>query len=217
MSRAWLPRRFSSAIPALAAVLALTALADGAWAQQRTRNDPAAVTVVGRDPDARRCSDMVMRGDVTDAVITTCTAALNYRHLSRQAEIQLLINRGVAHLRRHENEAALADFDAVVDIDGEHAEAQMNRGAALLQLRRYGEAIAAFTQALGLDVRDPYKAYFNRGAAREALGDLRGAYEDYNTALEIYPNWAPADAELQRFARTRREQVQAAQGNGTSQ
>jgi hypothetical protein len=35
--------------------------------------------------------------------------------------------------------------------------------------------------------------------------------------LEIYPNWAPADAELQRFARTRREQVQAAQGNGTSQ
>lgn len=217
MSRAWLPRRFSSAIPALAAALALTALGDGAWAQQRTRNDPTAVTVVGNDPNARRCSDMVMRGDTSDAAISTCTDALNYRHLSRQAQIQLLVNRGVTHLRRRENEVALADFDAVVEIDDEHAEAQMNRGAALLQLRRYGEAIAAFTEALGLDVRDPYKAYFNRGAAREALGDLRGAYEDYNTALEIYPNWAPADAELQRFARTRREQVQAAQGGQSSQ
>lgn len=217
MSRAWLPRRFSSTIPALAAALALTALGGGAWAQQRTRNDPTAVTVVGRDANARRCSDMVMRGDVTDAVISTCTSALGFRHLTRQSEIQLLVNRGVTHLRRGENEAALTDFDTVVAIDREHAEAQMNRGAALLQLRRYGEAIAAFTEALGLDVRDPYKAYFNRGAAREALGDLRGAYEDYNTALEIYPNWAPADAELQRFARARREQVQAAQGGRSNQ
>jgi tetratricopeptide (TPR) repeat protein len=217
MSRAWLPRRFSSAILALAAVLALTALADGAWAQQRTRNDPTAVTVVGRDANARRCSDMVLRGEVSDAVVSTCTDALSFRHLTRQSEIQLLVNRGVTHLRRRENEEALADFDAVVAIDREHAEAQMNRGAALIQLRRYGEAIAAFTEALGLDVRDPYKAYFNRGAAREALGDARGAYEDYNTALEIYPNWAPADAELQRFARTRRENLATAQGNRASQ
>ncbi len=197
--------------------MALTALAESAWAQPRTRNDPTAVTVVGNDPNARRCSDMVMRGDFSDVAVSTCTDALGYRHLSRQAQIQLLINRGVTHLRRRENEAALVDFDAVVVIDREHAEAQMNRGAALLQLRRYGEAIAAFTEALGLDVRDPYKAYFNRGAAREALGDVRGAYEDYNTALEIYPNWAPADAELQRFARTRRENLATAQSQGRNQ
>lgn len=211
MSRAWLPRRFSSAIPAIAAAVALTALAEGAQAQQRTRTDAAAVTVVGRDPNARRCSDQVLRGDTSDATISACTEALNFRHLTRQAQLQLLINRGVTYLRRQENEAALADFEAVVALDREHAEAQMNRGAALIQLRRYGEAIAAFTDAIGLDVRDPYKAYFNRGAAREALGDLRGAFEDYNTALEIYPDWAPADAELQRFARTRREHLAASQ------
>lgn len=207
MSRAWLPRRFSTAIPAIAAAIALAALAEAAQAQQRTRTDASAVTVVGRDPNARRCSEQVMRGDVSDATISSCTEALNFRHLTRQAQLQLLINRGVTYLRRQENQAALADFDAVVALDREQAEAQMNRGAALIQLRRYGEAIAAFTDAIGLDVQDPYKAYFNRGAAREALGDLRGAYEDYNTALEIYPNWAPADAELQRFARTRREHL----------
>jgi tetratricopeptide (TPR) repeat protein len=214
MSRAWLPRRFSTAIPALAAAIALSAFADIASAQ---RSDPAAVTVVGRDPNARRCSEQVMRGDTSDATVNACSEALSYRRIERAAQLQLLVNRGVTYLRRGENEAALADFDAVIALQPRHAAAQMNRGAALIQLRRYGPAVTAFTEALGLDVREPYKAYFNRGAAREALGDLPGAYEDYNTALEIYPNWAPADAELRRFTTTRREQVQAAQSQQSSQ
>ena len=75
-----------------------------------------------------------------------------------------------------------------------------------------GEAVAAITEALGLGVREPHKAYFNRGAAREALGDLRGAYEDYSTALEIQPDWGPANAELARFARARREHLADALG-----
>jgi tetratricopeptide (TPR) repeat protein len=212
MSRAWLPRRFSTAILALAAAAVAASFAGVAMAQ---RTDPSAVTVVGRDPNARRCSDQVMRGDTSDATIASCTQALGYRHLTQAAEVLLRINRGVTYMRRQENEQALLDFDAVLVIQPRHAEAQVNRGAALLQLRRYGPAIASFTEALGLGVQEPYKAYFNRGAAREALGDYRGAYEDYNTALEIYPDWGPANAELQRFARQRRENLEARQ-TGTS-
>ena len=212
MSRAWLPRRFSTAILALAAAAVAASFAGVAVAQ---RTDPSAVTVVGRDPNARRCSDQVMRGDTSDATIASCTQALGYRHLTQAAEVLLRINRGVTYMRRQENEQALLDFDAVLVIQPRHAEAQVNRGAALLQLRRYGPAIASFTEALGLGVQEPYKAYFNRGAAREALGDYRGAYEDYNTALEIYPDWGPANAELQRFARQRRENLEARQ-TGTS-
>lgn len=214
MSRAWLPRRFSTAILAFAAAAVAAPFADLAMAQ---RSDPSAVTVVGRDPNARRCSDQVMRGDTSDATIDRCTEALGYRHLTQAAEVLLRINRGVTYMRRQENEQALQDFDAVLRIQPRHAEAQVNRGAALLQLRRYGPAIAAFTEALGLDVQEPYKAYFNRGVAREALGDYRGAYEDYNTALEIYPDWGPANAELQRFARQRRENLQARQTGTSSQ
>lgn len=208
MSRAWLPRRFSYAIPAFVAIIAALAV-DVATAQSRT--DASAVTIVGRDPNARRCSEQVLRGDSSDATVALCNDALAYRHLTQAAEVQLRINRGVTYLRRQENEAALADFEAVVALQPRHPEAQVNRGAALLQLRRYGPAIAAFTEALGLGVQEPYKAYLNRGAAREALGDIRGAYEDYNTALEIYPDWGPANAELQRFARQRRQSLQASQ------
>lgn len=214
MSRAWLPRRFSSTIPALAVFAAAVCFADVAAAQN---TDPTAVTVVGRDPNARRCVQQVMRGDTADATIGVCTDALGYRHLTQQAEIQLLVNRGVTYMRRQMNEQALADFDRVIEIQPRHPEAHVNRGAALLQMHRYGPAISAFTEALGLGVQEPYKAYFNRGAAREALGDVRGAYEDYNTALEIYPDWGPANVELQRFARQRRERLEASQGGRSNQ
>lgn len=204
MSRAWLPMRILSAIPALCAALALTAYADTAAAQGR---DPRNVTVIGGDAHAQRCIAGVMAADSSDEIVSECTRALRYNRLTRAAESQIKINRGVLHLRRREADAALVDFDAVIARSDDNAEAHLNRGAALVQLNRHGEAIAAITRAMQLGVLEPHKAYFNRGAAREALGDLRGAFEDYSTALEIQPDWGPANAELARFVRTRRDHL----------
>jgi len=203
MSGAWLPRRFPLWIPAIA--WAFTA--GVAHAAQDPHDDPRAVTVVGSDANGRRCGQAVMAGDSSDATLAVCTRALGYARLAREGRIQLLVNRGVTYLRRGESAAALADFDAVISLDSRNAEAHLNRGAALVQLHQPGPAVAAITTALSLGVREPHKAYFNRAAAREALGDLRGAYEDYSTALEIEPDWGPANAELARFARTRRERL----------
>ena len=208
MSRAWLPRRLSAAIqrPLVAAVLvaAFPFVIGMAFAQ-----DPRAVTTIGSDANIRRCSEAVVAGDTSDRTVEECTRALNYRRIDRATQLQLLINRGVTHMRRGENEPALVDFDEVIRLDRRQAEAHLNRGAVLVQMRQHGPAIAAITEALGLGVREPHKAYFNRGAAREALGDLRGAYEDYSTALEIQPDWGPASAELARFARNRRDHLAA--------
>ncbi|MBN8606530.1 MAG: tetratricopeptide repeat protein [Caulobacterales bacterium] len=209
MSRAWLPRRFSDRIQrdlVVAAIMAALPFAVAtAWGQ-----DPRAVTTIGSDANIRRCSESVVAGDSSDATVEECTRALNYRRLDRQTQLQLLINRGVTHMRRGESESALLDFDEVIRLDRRQAEAHLNRGAVLVQMRQFGPAIAAITEALGLGVREPHKAYFNRGAAREALGDIRGAYEDYSTALEIQPDWGPASAELARFARSRRDALATA-------
>jgi Tfp pilus assembly protein PilF len=204
MSRAWLPLRFRAWIPA--ALIALIAFgAERASAQ--VGGDPNAVTVIGSDRNGRRCIANVAAGDSSDATLDACTRAMSYPRLSRVGERQLLVDRGIVYLRRREGELALADFDAVIARDRRNAEAHLNRGAALVQLGRHGQAIAAITEALGLGVQEPHKAYYNRGAAREALGDLRGAYEDYSTALEIQPDWGPANAELARFARNRRDHL----------
>jgi tetratricopeptide (TPR) repeat protein len=201
MGGAWLPRRFHAGILAIVATLMLSGVASA------SPQDPRAIQVLGGDAHAQRCVSGVMSADTSDRVIEECTRALRYPRLTRAGEQQVLINRGVARLRRSEGDAALADFDEVIRRNERNAEAHLNRGAALVMLRQYGPAIAAITEALGLGVMEPHKAYYNRGAAREALGDLRGAYEDYSTALEIQPDWGPANAELRRFARTRRDHL----------
>jgi tetratricopeptide (TPR) repeat protein len=203
MSRARLPRRI-----AIAATLAFLALSGTTLAQTSSgrERDIGSRTTIGA-PAAQDCSRFVAEGNITDQALAACDRALATERLNRQLQIATYINRGALHLRRREGEAALADFDAVIAMDRRHAEAHLNRGAALVMLQQPGQAVTAITEALGLGVREPHKAYFNRGAAREALGDLRGAFEDYNTALEIQPDWGPANAELARFARTRREHL----------
>jgi tetratricopeptide (TPR) repeat protein len=199
MSRRCVPRRF----PAwLSAALALAA-AGAAAADDR---EPRARTVLGGDRDFQACANAPARQDFSDAAIAACDDALERRQSSND-EVLLLINRGVIHLTRGESPEALADFDAALVVLPRHPEAHLNRGAALVQMGRPGPAVAALTDALSLGVSQPYKAYYNRGAAREALGDLRGAYEDYSTALEIRPDWGPAEAEIARFVRTRQERL----------
>jgi tetratricopeptide (TPR) repeat protein len=169
----------------------------------------AAQTVIGSGP-ARECFKKVNAGISDDAALQDCDTALAQRTwVNPRDYVSTLSNRGILHLRRRDGARALADFDAVLGIDEDNAEAHLNRGAALVLLRRHGEAIAAITLALRTGVPEPHKAYFNRATAREAMKDFSGAYEDYNTALTIKPDWGPAEAELARFARIRRETLAA--------
>ncbi|MGE0829845.1 MAG: hypothetical protein AB7O04_10900 [Hyphomonadaceae bacterium] len=205
MSRRSHPRRIYGLFGA--AFLAGLCFAAPAAAQIGGRNDAAARTTIGGGANLRACGQAVQTGVLTDAAVAACNQAIDEDRLTRLDRRAALLNRGVLHLRRREGEAALADFDAAIALDADLAEAHLNRGAALVLLQQPGPAVAAITLALSLGVEEPYKAFYNRGAAREALGDLRGAYEDYSTALEIHPHWAPAEEELARFVRGRQEHL----------
>lgn len=182
--------------------MALPAVAQTRSPGDRDRQTSARTTV--GTPWANACNQAVAAGISTDDALHACNRAIETERLNRQLLIAIHVNRGALHLRRRDGTAALADFDRVIEMDSRHAEAHLNRGAALVMLGQAGLAVASITTALSLGVAEPHKAYFNRGAAREALGDLRGAYEDYSTALEIQPDWGPANEELARFVRNRR-------------
>ena len=199
------------AIVAMAALLPALAFAD----ENATERTKGAQTMVGA-PASIRCAAAAAAQVIDEAAVTACDTAIRTERLSRPNRVATLINRGAIHLRRHEGEPALADFDAVVTLEPRNAEAHLNRGAALVMLHRPGPAVAAITTALSFGVSTPYKAYFNRAAAREAMGDVRGAFEDYNTALTIRPDWGVAEAELARFARGRRERLAAQLGDPTN-
>ncbi|MBL8530546.1 MAG: hypothetical protein JNK94_02320, partial [Hyphomonadaceae bacterium] len=158
MSRLGLPRRFAAlAAASAAALLAHEAAAQAGAAIGRDR-DTSARTTIGT-PLAQACSQSVAAGDSSDAALATCDRAFSER-LNRGLIIATHINRGALHLRRRNGEAALADFDAVIALERRHAEAHLNRGAALIMLGRPGPAVASITEALSLGVAEPHKAYF---------------------------------------------------------
>src|SRR5262249_6140799 len=107
MSRLWLPRRFP--------VVSLALLAAIAWAAPASAQDPNAdrrvVRVLGPAALARRCGEAVAAGDSSDRTVEECTRALHYARLTRDAQIELMINRGVTYLRRAQNDLAMADLD----------------------------------------------------------------------------------------------------------
>lgn len=159
--------------------------------------------------NAQTCENSAARADSSDTALAACDRAISRERLDGRDLIATLMNRGNIHVLRNEGAAALRDFDAVIARDERNAAAWLNRGVALMMVDSAGQAVIATTEALSLGVSEPHKAYYTRAAAREALGDLRGAYEDYSTALEIEPDWGPADAELQRLVRRRHEWLAA--------
>jgi len=196
-----LPRRV------LGAALGTAALVCGGVSAAQAPINPVTVLRMDSNTHARVCSDFAAAGNSSEAAIARCTRALREEQGNRTNLIVTHMNRGNLYIARREPQAALADFEAAIALDESNAEARLNLGVALVMLEQYGPAIVAFTQSLSLGVSEPHKAYYSRAAAREALGDLRGALEDYTTALQIRPDWGMADAEMQRLARVRQERL----------
>jgi tetratricopeptide (TPR) repeat protein len=191
---------------AFLAVLAVGAGLQPAWADDvtaRTRGS-SAQTIIGA-PYATACAAAAGQGLQDDKSLEACNLAVTTERLRKENRLATLMNRGAILMRRKDWAGALADFDEALKADKRNSVAHLNRGTALVEAGRAAEAMDSFNEAIRLNVKDIHLAYFNRGNAREILGYFRGAYEDYNTALSIKPEWAPAEQELARFARGRRD------------
>ena len=102
-------------------------------------------------------------------------------------------------MRRDDDARALADFNAAVTLTPDSGEAHLMRGAALVELGRYAEAIETLTRAVSMNPERPERAYFYRAAAYEEVGDAHAAYRDYQRAAELAPDWRAPSLELARF------------------
>ena len=83
--------------------------------------------------------------------------------------------------------AAAEPFDSALALQPDLGEAYMNRGAAQVGARRFSQGLADLDKAIGLGVKEPEKAYYNRALAHEKLGQWREAYFDYLKAIELNP------------------------------
>ena len=185
------------AVSALVAALIGGAAAPAAAQSRIEGANGAPKFILGPGP-ARDCYDAAVARDASETAFADCSAALasDLPHHDRTATY---VNRSILLEVRGDYAAAMADLDIAEERAPDEPAIYMNRASVSLHLEQWGDAKDAFTRALDLGAAEPYRALFGRGIAREELGDIRGAYEDYAAAAELAPEWDAPRQELARF------------------
>lgn len=114
-----------------------------------------------------------------------------------------LANRADVKLRMQDFQGVIADAEKALSLDATLGPAHLNRAAGLIGLMRFREALPSLDQAIALKAHNLESAYFDRGLAKESLGDIGGAYRDYLMAVQINPRFDRAAQELTRFKVTK--------------
>lgn len=158
----------------------------------------AAVTVLGTGL-SQTCFEVAEYGGNAKDGIAACSEALDESALPLRDRAATLINRGILYSRLDQPDTAMNDYDAGLAIDPALAEGYVDRGAALIVLKRYDDALKDIDHGLDLGAKRPQIAYYDRAIIQEALGNIRAAYEDYKKATEIAPDFVLANKQLARF------------------
>lgn len=129
-----------------------------------------------------------------------CSRALREEAMTRTNRAATYVNRGVLRMRKGNYDTALADYSEALRLQPELGAAYLNTGAAYIYQRDFDAALAPLNRAIELESNDLFAAYYNRAIARENTGDVAGAFEDFNTSLELKPEWDLALRQLTRFS-----------------
>ena len=136
------------------------------------------------------------QADLKDGLAACNTALKDPAMLHRAA---LLLDRGVIRVRMGHNQAALKDYDSAIAQDPKLGDAYISRAGLLVDLKRYDEARADISQGMALGASNLHVAYYTSGLIADDSGDLEAAYRNYQQALTLKPDFAPASRELARF------------------
>lgn len=159
------------------------------------------VTVIGTGY-GQECYRAAITDRTPSTAIAICDKALELEALSRADRAATHVNRGILKTRLRRAEAAMRDYDDAISIKPNIPEIYVNRGATLILLQRYPEAMADLNKSLDMGLKEAKYAYYNRALAKEYLDDLKGAYLDYKKALELDPEFADALREIKRYTVT---------------
>src|SRR5665213_1824465 len=133
-----------------------------------------------------------------------CDKAVNEYEVSAHDRAAAFVNRADILLKMQKYLEAVADSEKAITLDPCIGAAHLNRGAGMIGLERYNDALVSLNQAMDLGGDNLQLIYFDRGMAKENLGDVKGAYYDYRKAAELDPSFQLAIQQLSRFAVTTR-------------
>jgi Flp pilus assembly protein TadD len=162
-----------------------------------------ASTIIFGKSFAHDCSLHALHGEHDAATLTICTNALEQDVMSQEDYAKTLVNRGVVLMRRASLDDATLDFDKAQKTMPSLPEIYVNRAVVLMKRHQFAEAVSQLDRGIALGTDEVEKAYYDRALAKEAVGDVKGAYYDYKKASELKPEWELPQKELVRFNVTR--------------
>ena len=181
----------SAALPALSGGPSLLALASG---------DSGRISVGAADQSNQRLLgalgqlekrifelEHTTRPNVEGNISSASASGASAQEGPDAAQITLLLGKGQALLNLDQNEEAIAAFDEVLALDGNHPEALVKKGAALERLRKLDEAIACYDRAIAAD-NSMTVAYLYKGGLFNRLERFTEALECYEKALRTQEN-----------------------------
>ena len=190
--------RFVKTLALLSAAFAVSA-ASAAFAIQPAmpdKDDPGIFMLYATDA-AQTCYNVAQTGADLKFGLEHCNVAVvdpltNYR-------AQTFVNRGIIRYDMGDGGGALSDFSIALTNNPTLGDAYLNRALVLISQKEPEEALAAINQGIALGATNLQIAYYSRGEIEDDAGQYEAAYRDYRQALEIKPDYAPAQRQLARF------------------
>ncbi len=96
-------------------------------------------------------------------------------------------------------ERALGEYRSALEQDPEHGHALMGKANALVELRQFDDAIAAYDRYAEEIDGDFAGVYANRGIAFDRIGEHELALRDYQQAMELDPSVDDGPGWLTKF------------------
>ena len=148
---------------------------------------------------AEACYEAAEAQQTTQRSLDICDLALAEEALTQGDRVATFVNRGIIRLRRANLTDAEADFDAALALDAREPEAWLNKAILYARYRDSRDALPFVAKALENGTRHPEVAYFVRAMANEDSGNVAGAYQDFQRARRLAPQWSEPATELARF------------------
>ncbi|MES2291817.1 MAG: hypothetical protein V4527_00795 [Pseudomonadota bacterium] len=123
--------------------------------------------------------------------ISFCNQAL-LAPLSRLDRAGTHVNRGVMEAALGQEDKALEDFNQAVLEDPRLGDGYLNRGAMLVNQKRYAEARVDIEHGIRLGPSMPEIGFYDLGVVEQALGHTDRARADFLQALTLAPYFQPA-------------------------
>lgn len=143
--------------------------------------------------DLRRAPDEVAAQAVENRIRTIWGQAIS-------PALALLMRRGVRNLEANAPGEAVEDFDAVLALEPDVAEALVMRAEALARAGEPRQAAEDLRRALSLEPRH-FGALTSLSTLLEEAGDAMGAFRAMEAALALHPRMRGGDARLRDLRR----------------